>query len=451
MNDIIFDSIKKFFQKNGDGPLLFGYSGGYDSKALLYLLHQYKETYGLDLHVAHVDHKWRESSTLEARELQEESETLNLRFYLKTLSMDDVKGNLEAYCREQRLSFFSYLFKKHSFKALILAHHMDDLSETVLKRVLEGACLSNLRGMEKKSILNDMLIFRPLLDFKKKELIEWLDRKKLVAIDDATNRDTKYLRSRMRQLIIPALSQSFGKEVSNNLALASKQSIEISQYLEKRTQRYFDLLIDGPFGQFIDLTNCYEEIEPIEMKHFIRRVGRYSSIDLSKNVIDRISYFLLNNRMMSLNLKEATIIIQNSCFFALKNNDLSSHDERVKLHEGKNSFGRWDIDVHKEEKERVSTYPNWKNVLGGKFEVMLPLSEYFLDMPTGSLSYCNKRLSKWFSENRVPIFMRFSFPVIFKDDKMYYEFLSGKKRFKEPTSTDGHLGRYYRLSFNLRD
>ena len=467
MNDPIFESINDFLNKTLNvtqdnrylekaslerGSILLGYSGGYDSKALLYLLYKYKNYYGLDLHLAHVDHKWRESSTREALQLKQEAENLNLPFHLKTLENISNKPNIEAYCRELRLIFFEELYKKYSCRALLLAHHKDDLSETVLKRVLEGADLSSLKGMEKQSPLKGMNIWRPLLDFSKSELKSWLDKNNLSAIDDETNRDNKYLRSRIRQEIIPSLSSHFGKEVSKNLALASKRSVELKEYLDKKTQKYFDLMVRGPFGVYFDFSEVLkgQDIEPLEIKHLLRRTGNKILIDLSRGVIERAAISLLQGKNLSLTLKRAELIIQNNLLFILTDSRFFPLESKIRLCEGKTIFDRWEINVAEEgiskgyNNSKVASYTSWKDLFRGEFEVVLPKNSYFLETPSIKLSYFNKKLSKWFSENKVPRFIRFSFPVIFKDDKMFYEFLSGKKRFKEPSSDS-----YYRISFKL--
>jgi tRNA(Ile)-lysidine synthase len=452
MNDPIFESLRVFLDKSIKGPLLLGYSGGYDSKALLYLLKNYKDNYGLDLHLAHVDHKWRESSTGEALALSKEAEMLKLPFHLKTLDIDPKMANIEACCRELRLKFFEELFEKYSCRALLLAHHKDDLSETVLKRLLEGADLPFLKGMEKQTVFRGMNIWRPLLDFSKKELGDWLEKHNLVAIDDETNRDNKYLRSRIRQEIIPSLSLHFGKEVSKNLALTSKRSIELKEYLDKKTQKYFDSIVFGPFGLFLDFSLIMkgEEIESFEIKHLLRGVANAISLDLSRDVIERCCYSLSLRKNLLLKLKASEIIIQNNILFILKDSKFFQMGDKIKLCEGKTKIDQWEISVAeigdqiRDTEIKLLSYSNWKEIFKGQFEVVLPKNNYFLTRPLLSLSYYNKRLSKWFSENKVPTFIRFSFPVIFKDDKMYYEFLSGKKRFKE-SSADS----FYRISFKL--
>ena len=72
--EIIYGMLKRVAQFlgahwDGASPLLLGYSGGPDSKALLYAL---LEVGCNALQVAHVDHGWREESRGEAEAIRSE-------------------------------------------------------------------------------------------------------------------------------------------------------------------------------------------------------------------------------------------------------------------------------------------------------------------------------------------------------------------------------------------
>ena len=109
--------VKDFLATHWEGqsPLLLGYSGGPDSKALLYLV---REIEGIDLHVAHVDHGWRKESAEEAALLEEEIKSLGHVFHTTKLHM--AAKNKEAIAREERMAFFLSLFKRYPFQALLL-------------------------------------------------------------------------------------------------------------------------------------------------------------------------------------------------------------------------------------------------------------------------------------------------------------------------------------------
>ena len=63
--------------------LLLALSGGGDSLALLYLLIECREKLDFELHIAHVDHAWREESEREAALLERLARDLKLPFQLR--------------------------------------------------------------------------------------------------------------------------------------------------------------------------------------------------------------------------------------------------------------------------------------------------------------------------------------------------------------------------------
>ncbi len=163
MKDQLLLGVRKFLETRllPAKPVLLGYSGGPDSKALLYLLMECRRFFALDLHLVHVDHGWREESGEEALEIQAEADRLGLPLYRKRLEEGDFSpGNLEEQGRNHRLQFFSKLYNELNCQALVLGHHACDQAEVVLKRVFEGASLFHLGGLVSDSQLCGMRIWR---------------------------------------------------------------------------------------------------------------------------------------------------------------------------------------------------------------------------------------------------------------------------------------------------
>ncbi len=254
-------------------PLLLGYSGGPDSKALLYALLEC----GVVPHLAHVDHGWREESTAEAEELRAEAALLGCPFYSVRL---DLKEKKEDEARQQRFAYFRSLFP--GFQALLLAHQADDLAETVLKRILEGAHLPFLGGMEPVSRQSGLVIWRPFLHVRRREILEYIQERSLKPLLDPTNSDPAYLRSRMRLEILPFLNDRFGKETTENLALLSERASELKAYLDKRIAKV--KIQRGPWGVFVE----FEGLERIEQRHLLQKIARDAALVLSRSMIDTL-------------------------------------------------------------------------------------------------------------------------------------------------------------------
>ena len=64
---------------------------------------------------------------------------------------------------------------KYHAKYLLTAHHGDDLTETILMRILRGSTLEGYAGIKRKSTWNDMILLRPLLTKRKKDIYEYLE------------------------------------------------------------------------------------------------------------------------------------------------------------------------------------------------------------------------------------------------------------------------------------
>jgi tRNA(Ile)-lysidine synthase len=262
----LVQEIDRFLQERfvPGRPLILGFSGGEDSSALLDLLLHFP----LDLHLAHVDHGWRKESAAQAEALKKKSA---LPFHLHTSRIED---RSEDAARQERLSFFQDLYRKLGAQALILGHHADDLAETVLKRIFEGAALYRLGAMSKISDFEGMVIWRPLLDVSKKELTRWREARALKAIHDETNGDPCYLRGRLRTQILPGLAKQFGKEVAGNLVELGKRSSELEGYLARKTAH----LLAAARSDQLDLTPFFplEEIElRFALKEFLEGQGLF--------------------------------------------------------------------------------------------------------------------------------------------------------------------------------
>jgi tRNA(Ile)-lysidine synthase len=258
--------------------LLLGYSGGGDSKALLYGLMElgFKE-----LDVVHVNHGWRKESGAEAALLQKEVEGLGLRFHGFVCSPSS-KGNKEEEARDQRLSFFQTLFDTENYQAIFLAHHLEDLGETVLKRIFEGSHLPSLGGMDETSLIGTLQVWRPLLSVEKLELTRFLEARELSPIDDATNRDPQFLRARLRGEVFPFLQQTFKKKITNNLFLLANRSFELKEYLDKKTEGV--PISCTPSGVSVDLS----ELETIEARHLVTKLLKQAKISLHRTQLENL-------------------------------------------------------------------------------------------------------------------------------------------------------------------
>lgn len=290
MKDLLLLALKKFIEKRfvPGKPLLIAYSGGPDSKALLHLLLECRRFFAYDLHLAHVDHGWREESRLEAITIKEEAKKLRLPLHLHVLKPEDfASGNLEEQARDYRYRFFSELYRSLDCQALLVGHHADDQAEVVLKRVFECSSLFALRGLSFESQMLGMKVWRPFLSIYKKDVLGWLSEKKLSYFQDPTNLSDRFLRGRMREKMIPMLEASFGKDVASNLCRLGDESREIRDYFTVLNRPILESLSRGADGASLDL-NPFLPMSSIQLKYLFKEWMKGENLTFSKQILDGI-------------------------------------------------------------------------------------------------------------------------------------------------------------------
>lgn len=240
--------------------------------ALFELLLYYRDTNPFDLHVLHVDHGWREKSAEEARALEKLCAKHHCTFHLRRLNGPS-KSDMENHARRERLAFFREVVKKTGAQALCLAHHSDDLAETVLKRLFEGAPIERLGAFRFESEVDGLRIWRPLISLSKQEIAA-------VGFDDVTNKDRRFLRARMRLDLIPEIERHFGKGVRTALQRLSKRAHHLDAYLKKRCALW---LGDKTLPLEIDFAGA----EPLEIEYVLSQRA-----SLPANLREELSYIL---------------------------------------------------------------------------------------------------------------------------------------------------------------
>ncbi|NGX62617.1 MAG: tRNA(Ile)-lysidine synthase [Candidatus Anoxychlamydiales bacterium] len=415
---MLVKKFKIFLDEHLDSskPILLAYSGGSDSSCLLNLLLKVKNEYKIDLHIAHIDHSWRRNSAFEASLIKDRMKKLNIAFHLKKLKFTS-KKNLENEARDQRLNFFKVLNKKHSFQAIIFAHHKDDLAETVLKRFLEGANIFSLTSMKKVSTFDDLTIFRPLLDVNKDEILSFLKQNNISYFEDPTNSDTKFLRAKMRKDIFPYLQENFNKQIKDNLAVLSSYSNELNEYLETKLSPILQKISHNSIGLYIDL-NDIDQI--LELRFILKKIAIFQKIDFSRNILEKIIKALIQKKAnFKIFIKNANIFVDRGYLFII-NKELKLLKNKALIKQNLFDFGPWQIKISKVKKAKTNS--SFKDLFSDKLSLYLPEDKYYIS------NICpDKKVKKLFENYKVPAVLRAFCPVIYSQNNKVYEFLSGKK------------------------
>jgi tRNA(Ile)-lysidine synthase len=189
-------------------------SGGADSVALLRLLIELREDLGITLGVAHFNHQLRATdSDADENFVALLAQQQGLEFIV---SRKDVAAaakqhnwNLEDAARRLRYEFFAKIVADGKATRVATAHTADDQAETVLARLIRGTGLTGLAAIypARGSVI------RPLLEVRRADLRVYLASIHQEWREDATNGDTRRLRARVRQRLLPEMEQYFSTSI----------------------------------------------------------------------------------------------------------------------------------------------------------------------------------------------------------------------------------------------
>lgn len=189
---------------SGSG-LLVACSGGCDSTALLIILRCLQDRLGCRLAVAHLDHRLRPESSDEAAIVQQRCAAMGIPC---TLGSEDIATRaqeagtgIEEAARNARYAFLEKARAESGCDYIVTAHHLNDLAEDMLMRLMRGTGWPALGGME-ATCLNRRLI-RPLLVTERNKLEAFLEESGIPWCEDCSNSDPTYLRNRIRAEFLP--------------------------------------------------------------------------------------------------------------------------------------------------------------------------------------------------------------------------------------------------------
>jgi len=205
------------------GKYVVAVSGGVDSMVLLDVLRQKPK---LDLIVAHFDHGIRPNSADDRKLVQRIAKMYGLPFVF-------AKGNLgpkagEAIARETRYAFLRRVRDEHGARAIITAHHQDDMLETAILNLLRGTGRLGLSSLKTRKDL-----VRPMLDWTKKDVRRYAEEHDLVWAEDSTNDDDNYLRNYIRHHILSRFTKTGRESLLRHIKQTSKINDEIDELLNK--------------------------------------------------------------------------------------------------------------------------------------------------------------------------------------------------------------------------
>lgn len=270
--DKVKETIKKYNMISEGEHILIGLSGGADSVCLLSVLNLLRDELEINLSAIYIDHKIRSDETpFEIDFCKKICDLFNIPIIIKSIDVipyaHNNKISKQEAARELRYSAFYETAYQLKADKIALGHNADDQAETVLIRLIRGSGplgLSAIPPVRQK-------IIRPLIEIERSEIESFLDNHNIGFIIDSSNLTDRYLRNKIRHIIMPEL-----KKINPSVVKTILKTADIFRSEEK----YFEILVTKSMMKLISRKNeqsielflaPLQILEPVIMRRVLRR------------------------------------------------------------------------------------------------------------------------------------------------------------------------------------
>ncbi len=277
-------------------------SGGPDSLALTFLTKCFSINKNINCYFLLIDHGLRNESQKEAKYIASELKKFNIFLKLIKWKGKKPKSNIHHYARIHRYDLISNYCKKMKIKKLLVGHQQDDLVENFFIRLFRGSGLKGLAsfGIESELKGGNIKILRPLINYKKSDL-QYITKKVFkIFINDPSNTDEKFTRSRIRNFL---RTENFDLEkLKLTLKNLNRSDQAIEYYVKKNIDENCNYLIKK--GKILISENFFHNAEEIvfrSLNFVFTEISKKNYPPRGKKMLDFIS------RINGKNFKKTTL------------------------------------------------------------------------------------------------------------------------------------------------
>lgn len=205
-------------------------SGGLDSVVLFHLLLELSKSFHFRWCVYHVNFGLRGKASQADENLVQQLCKRNKIFCFRFRAQLTKRTAIQEEARRQRLKILKKLWPG---ACAIEAHHADDRVETFLFRLLRGSGTDGLVSFSKETWRDERRVLRPLMDFRKQDLLRYAKKHRLKWREDRTNLKSDYSRNYLRNKIWPRLEKKFPEAHFAVIRLIEQLSLD-NQFIQSQ-------------------------------------------------------------------------------------------------------------------------------------------------------------------------------------------------------------------------
>lgn len=363
-----------------NGKYLIACSGGPDSMALLDMCHKK----GLDIRVCHLNYHKRDSANRDERIVKKYCKENNIP--LNIIDASDVsktKGNFQENARKKRYFCFKELCQKYNLKAVLVAHHFDDLLETYLLQKRHGGNFSYY-GLARKVNIMSVEVIRPLLNKTKKELEEYCENNNIPYGIDESNYSLIYERNKIRKEL-----KEYSDKDKKKLYKEIKKENELKERIDKETLK------------FINKRTIFKKKEFLNFKYHKNVLRILIKNNLSEKYLDEIIKKIKTNKNIRLLIDDKYLVSEYDYIEIFKEPIF----KEVIIKDMNNIYRKYDY-------FKISKKGNSKEgVTVSKEDFPLCIRPY-KENDQIKLLYGTKKINRFFIDNKISFHNRLTWPMI---------------------------------------
>ncbi len=281
-----------------------GISGGADSVCLLFVLLNWREKYGLELEVVHVNHGIRLKADEDAMFVENLCKRFDIPFYLKCADIPKLakehKCSEEEAGRNFRYQVFEEVAEETGATKIAVAHNQNDLAETMLFNLFRGSGLKGLTGIAPVR----GKIIRPLLCVQRPEIEAYLSQIGQNYCHDVTNEGDDYTRNRIRHHILDYARMNIAPGCVQSMGQTAEILAETEDYLKGQTKDAIEKCVAEKQGRYELDCNSFGKLHPaIQKRLLFKLLGCMAGAkDLARVHVDLLYELCITEGNRQLNL-----------------------------------------------------------------------------------------------------------------------------------------------------
>ncbi|KAF0148401.1 MAG: cell cycle control ATPase [Ignavibacteria bacterium] len=255
--------------------ILVAFSGGGDSVFALHFLKKFQKKYKIEISAVHFNHQLRGDESETDEQFSEQfCQKLGVELFIFKLDVKkfakDKKLSLEEAARKLRYQYIENLCKIKLFDKVVTAHNLSDNTETVLLNLLSGTSASGLGGIP----IRRQRIIRPILCVTKMEILNYLDKCRIIYRVDSSNISDDFKRNYLRNRILPLLREKINPLLDEAVFRTTSNLKSQLSFNKKALEYFIDNFVqkkENAFEMRLNIIKVFEEIPGGFLKVFLEK------------------------------------------------------------------------------------------------------------------------------------------------------------------------------------